>query len=186
VTQASRSHICHGISLQDITSSAGQLHFSSRRVAVPLVALSMESTPYSDVVISPTGSHIEATLMRLGLSRSAAAAAATCYPLLDDVERNNLSPAIRVVTRQVYTRVAIHVELDDLAPHPDFVQEVQKALDLPDDEQVHALRDVLRRWGSCVATHVELGCALVNTFVFPLLHHIPSVRPSFCTFLSYL
>jgi hypothetical protein len=176
------------MSLQDITSSAGQLRFSSRRVAqaVPSAAISMESTPHSDVIVSSTDSHIEATLMRLGLSKLAAATAATCYSSLDDVERDDPTPAIRVVTRQVYTRVAIYVELANLAPHPDFVQEVQRALSLSDDKQVYALRDVLRRWGSCVATHVELGCALVNNFVFPLPHHIPSVRLSFCTPLSCL
>jgi hypothetical protein len=76
----------------------------------------------------------------------------------------------------VYTRVLVRTELEDLSPSPQLVADIENALALPEQaDQIDALRTVLRRWGSVIATRVELGYALVCTSMHESSSHIPQV-----------
>jgi hypothetical protein len=176
--QVHRSKILHGITLQGLV--AGRAHtipFSPRSAALPLGPISVEEVPVTDVAITSTASASEAALVRLGFAPSAAAHAVRSASLLsDDVSPNGDVPAIYVTCRKVYTRVLVRTELEDLSPSPQLVAEVENALALPEQaDQIDALRTVLRRWGSVIATRVELGCALVCTSLHESSSHIPQV-----------
>jgi hypothetical protein len=115
--------------------------------------------------------------MRLGFTRVAAVHAARSALLLDDdVSTAHDVQAIHVTCRMVYARVSVRTELDDLRPNPQLVIDIEKALSFPEqDKQIDALRSVWRRWGSVMATRIQIGCALVSTSVFAKNSYIPTV-----------
>jgi hypothetical protein len=96
----------------------------------------------------------------------------TAY-LMDElaVEQPNI---IRVVAKQVYTRVVVHTTLADLTPQLDFVRDVESVFRAQASTQLQALRDVLERWGPMIATQVELGCSLVSSTTFGIPCSIPA------------
>jgi hypothetical protein len=131
----------------------------------------------TDVTITSTASPSEAALMRLGIAHTATAHVVRAASLLgEDFTTNRDVPAIHVTCRRVYARVLVQAELEDLIPNPQLVADIEKAISSHEQtEQIGALRSVLRRWGSNVATHIEIGCALVSTSVFETDSHIPAV-----------
>jgi hypothetical protein len=176
-SQIARAHICNGILLdgQAIARDALSLRFSPRPVAVPLNPYSSELIMVTDTLVQATTYRPRAALMRLGYSFLPAHSAIRWISFMSwlGIEHPNV---IRVACKQVHARVAIEMEIADLRPHPDFVLEVQSVFRVPGDAQLDALRDVLKRWGSVIATRVELGCALMSTTVFALPCRIPAVR----------
>jgi hypothetical protein len=180
--QVHRSRILHGIALQGLV--AGRAHtipFSPRSAALPLGPISVEELPVTDVAITSTASASEAALVQLGFAPSAAAHAVRSASLLsDDVSPNGDVPAIYVTCRMVYTRVLVRTELEDLSPSPQLVADIENALALPEQaDQTDALRTVLRRWGSVIATRVELGYALVCTSMHESCSRVPQVSVVF-------
>jgi hypothetical protein len=133
--------------------------------------------PVTDVIITSTASPSEAALMRLGIAHTATAhVLRAASPLGEDFTMNRDVPAIHVTCRRVYARVLVQAELEDLIPNPQLVTDIEKAISSRDQaEQIEALRSALRRWGSNIATHIEIGCALVSTSVFEKSSHIPTV-----------
>jgi hypothetical protein len=133
--------------------------------------------PVTDVIITSTASPSEAALMRLGIAHTATAHVLRAASLLgEDFAMDRGVPAIHVTCRRVYARVLVQAELEDLIPNPQLVTDIEKAISSHDQaEQIEALRSALRRWGSNIATHIEIGCALVSTSVFETASHIPVV-----------
>jgi hypothetical protein len=131
----------------------------------------------TDVSVTSTTSTSEAALMRLGFAHVAASHAARCASLLgEDVSTTRIAQAIHVTCRRVYARALVRTEIDDLSPNPQLVADIEKALSFPDQSrQIGALRSVWRRWGSVIATRIEIGCALVSTSVFEKSSYIPTV-----------
>jgi hypothetical protein len=133
----------------------------------------------TDVVIWSTTSTAETALMRLGFTKSAAVITLPWTAFFGDAAQDNDIPAIHVTRKRAYPRVVVRTELEDLAPSQEFVTDVEKALANSDqDAQAKSLRSVLRRWGSVIATHVEIGCGMVSSVTFRTPVDLPNVRYS--------
>jgi hypothetical protein len=180
MTQIIRARIGRGIPLQDPTKGEGHLHFSNCSAATPAEPISVENAPVTDTIVSSTASSAEAALMRLGFSKAAATSALPWLSLLGEGGPEKSFPSIHVVARQIHAQITVNADIDDLNPHPSFVLEVQQVLSMPADVQLQALRKVLRRWGSLIATTITLGCAVVSSTVFLVPCHLPVVWMFWC------
>jgi hypothetical protein len=173
VPQITQAHMRRGIPLDSLAGDAAHLRFSNRYVATTLNPISVERTLVTDTVISSTTSEHEAALMRLGFCKPSAKRMVPWLSFMDElsIEQPN---TIRVVAKQVYTRVVVHTTLADLTPQPDFVRDVESVFRAQASTQLQALRDVLGRWGPMIATQVELGCSLVSSTMFGIPCSIPA------------
>jgi hypothetical protein len=110
------------------------------------------------------------------MSRSAAKVAFEHSHLFDSDEGPETLSTIHVVSKRLFSQVSIDVEVEALEPHPAFVADVEKVF-APSDEDARLLRlkDVLRRWGSVLATHVGLGSSLVASNSIRLPYITPEV-----------
>lgn len=113
------------------------------------------------------------------MSKAAAQTAAPLTTFVDSDSAKPEPPAIHVTCRRTYARMVVSTELRELAPHPNFVADLEAALAMPSqEEQRDGLRDVLRLWGVIIATYLELGCALVTSSSFVTPCNMPSVSDS--------
>jgi hypothetical protein len=166
--QVLRSQICYGISLRGVADGEqASLSFSRKPIATAQETPSVKHISTSDAIMSSTGFSEENNLFRLGFSRHAAKAAARWSNILEERISDDNVPVIYVTCRRPHTKVVVATDLEDMEPHPEFVDAVTKAVALPtQEEQALALKRVLKRWGALVTTRVEIGCASVSTHTF--------------------
>jgi hypothetical protein len=140
----------------------------------------MVSTVNLNTVV--TISKVEASLMRLGMSKSAARTTAPWVSFVEGDASVEEEHAIHITCRKSYIRVVVTCQREELQPNPAFVADIEGILTSPTKErQTEGLRRVLRQWGAVFATYVELGCALVASHDL----HTPCEIPGVSIFLAY-
>jgi hypothetical protein len=146
-------------------------------VAISIGSILVDKAYTSEMDVLSTPHATEGTLLQLGMSASAAEKAVQhSSTLFDRNENSDMLPTLHIVSKRLFPRISVDMEVEALAPNPGFVADIDKVFALSSkDTQIAGLKDVLRRWGSVVATHVDLGCSLVAANSIKLPYITPEV-----------
>jgi hypothetical protein len=155
--QVKHSRILHGIQLH-----RPSLTFSRVPVALEQEAVCVQKDIPSKLEVHATACAMEHSLLEQGYTKAAAsqtvAWTAASSQVSDRSDVTYISGRLNIAER------AISTDFGALTPNPQFVDDIQRAVEVPTTrEQEIALEEILERWGHVVPTWVEVGSAIATT-----------------------